>query len=355
MFLFFHKRIIPEEPGYIIDPADRRDYRREEICGASTPIEWQDLKTPESLFPIKSQDASSSCVGQSLSLAGEVLEYYEHKVIRNFSARFFYAQRSNRPDRGMMLREALLIAVKQGFALEYYLPSQNLPEDKMNISADIISDVKEAALVYKPQAFTTSNADFDSFAAILEEKKPLIIAVAGTNEGWATGVPRPPKRGERVWYHALCVPPENKNGKNYGLYNGKKAIVFNNSWTERWGIKGQGILTEDYLPYIYRHFTIEDLPDIWREDEPKQKPRHFFLRDLWYGMVGDLEVAWLQKCLKFLEFFPTNVPETGNFYSITLKAVEEFQDHYGVAHAGVPGYGRVGPKTRAKLNDIFYK
>lgn len=45
--------------------------------------------------------------------------------------------------------------------------------------------------------------------------------------------------------------------------------------------------------------------------------------------------------------------ETNYFGSLTEKAVQKFQEKYGIAKAGDPGYGYVGPKTRAKLQEIF--
>jgi peptidoglycan hydrolase-like protein with peptidoglycan-binding domain len=45
--------------------------------------------------------------------------------------------------------------------------------------------------------------------------------------------------------------------------------------------------------------------------------------------------------------------ETSYFGSLTERAVQKFQEKYGIAGAGVPGYGYVGPKTRAKLNELF--
>lgn len=41
--------------------------------------------------------------------------------------------------------------------------------------------------------------------------------------------------------------------------------------------------------------------------------------------------------------------ETSYFGNLTMLAVEKFQVKYGIAKAGDPGYGFVGPKTRAKL------
>ncbi len=44
--------------------------------------------------------------------------------------------------------------------------------------------------------------------------------------------------------------------------------------------------------------------------------------------------------------------ETEGFGSLTLKAVQKFQEQYGIAKPGEQGYGRVGPKTRAKIAEL---
>ena len=45
--------------------------------------------------------------------------------------------------------------------------------------------------------------------------------------------------------------------------------------------------------------------------------------------------------------------ETNRFGALTLRAVQKFQVKYGIAKAGVAGYGQVGPKTRAKMNEML--
>lgn len=45
--------------------------------------------------------------------------------------------------------------------------------------------------------------------------------------------------------------------------------------------------------------------------------------------------------------------ETELFGSLTEKAIEKFQEKYGIAKKGDAGYGYVGPKTRAKINEVF--
>ncbi len=45
--------------------------------------------------------------------------------------------------------------------------------------------------------------------------------------------------------------------------------------------------------------------------------------------------------------------ETDFFGGMTEKAVQKFQVKHGIAAPGDPGYGAVGPKTRAKINELF--
>lgn len=44
--------------------------------------------------------------------------------------------------------------------------------------------------------------------------------------------------------------------------------------------------------------------------------------------------------------------ETDYFGSLTLSAVQKFQEKYNIASPGDPGYGFVGPMTRSKLNEL---
>ncbi len=45
--------------------------------------------------------------------------------------------------------------------------------------------------------------------------------------------------------------------------------------------------------------------------------------------------------------------ETTYFGSATKKAVQKFQVKYGIAKEGEAGYGNLGPKTRAKIQEVF--
>jgi peptidoglycan hydrolase-like protein with peptidoglycan-binding domain len=67
-----------------------------------------------------------------------------------------------------------------------------------------------------------------------------------------------------------------------------------------------------------------------------------------FGRKGD-EVFKVQSFLNSYE--NTKIPTTGNFHNLTLKAVKDFQVKYSIT----PVSGIVGPKTRAKINEIYCK
>lgn len=70
------------------------------------------------------------------------------------------------------------------------------------------------------------------------------------------------------------------------------------------------------------------------------------------GMTSD-DVKRLQQLLATdSELYPEAIT-SGYFGGLTEKAVQRFQKKYGLASEGDSAYGFVGPKTRAKLQEIF--
>ena len=76
-----------------------------------------------------------------------------------------------------------------------------------------------------------------------------------------------------------------------------------------------------------------------------------FLRRISLNSSGD-DVKTLQEFFaKDTELYPEGLV-TGYFGSLTQRAVQRFQEKYGIAREGSIGYGEVGPNTRAKLNEL---
>ena len=77
-----------------------------------------------------------------------------------------------------------------------------------------------------------------------------------------------------------------------------------------------------------------------------------FVRPLALGMTHN-DVRNLQTALKTDSSVYQEGTVSGYFGPLTLKAVKKFQEKYGLASSGDAGYGNVGPKTRAKLNELY--
>ncbi len=78
-----------------------------------------------------------------------------------------------------------------------------------------------------------------------------------------------------------------------------------------------------------------------------------YKRPLSFGLSNP-DVTALQTLLKALgpDVYPEGIV-SGYFGGLTRRAVERFQLKYGIAVGGDPGFGHVGPKTRAKLNSLL--
>jgi peptidoglycan hydrolase-like protein with peptidoglycan-binding domain len=85
------------------------------------------------------------------------------------------------------------------------------------------------------------------------------------------------------------------------------------------------------------------------------KPVYKFEVDLKYGQTST-DIANLQDVLQREGLFPVNVDKTGLYGSVTAKAVLGFQTKYnlGTVEELTALAGKlVGPKTRAKLNELY--
>lgn len=91
---------------------------------------------------------------------------------------------------------------------------------------------------------------------------------------------------------------------------------------------------------------------------PLTPPAPVFIRDLLEGMSGP-DVILLQKILNAdpdtrIAVQGAGFPghESDYFGGLTKKAVQKFQTKYGIIVSTSPAYGRVGPRTRAKLEQL---
>jgi peptidoglycan hydrolase-like protein with peptidoglycan-binding domain len=98
---------------------------------------------------------------------------------------------------------------------------------------------------------------------------------------------------------------------------------------------------------------LEQIPSLPKPDAFKYE----FKNVLSFGM-SNAEVKILQRALQIDGVFPSTQPCTNYYGPITATAVVEFQKKYKVASLWeilLLRGRRVGPKTLAKLNELFNK
>ena len=356
MFNFLRKRnkdkcII----GVIPDPRPREekeyDYQASEIMEFA-PYTWKEKPESEWVkFPIFNQDRSSSCVGNAVAKVLGTENFLEENKFVHYSPRDIYTRRANFPGKGMYFKNAMEIGHKYGATIEQLMPSMNKDENWMNNSLDRKTIDEQIALVGRGGNYLTIPNNIDAAAHIIEDlHKSIVLGVRFGPGEWNKKVPLI-KSNYTSSGHAVVAT-------NATMYKGKKALVIEDSWGIDSGIDGRRIVTQDWFEKgrIIGLYYFEFLENTWRDKELKpEKPKHSFSNNLLYRNRGP-EIVWLQKILKYEEFFPQNVNCTGFYGNITAKGVLDFQLKYKVADIlelkKLNGRS-VGPKTRAELNSIY--
>ena len=313
-----------------------KDYKHEELSGA-VQLNW--VEKDQSIwkkYSIRNQDGSMSCMSQSCA------KHFEQHTGVVQSAHPIYRSRANYPDQGMWMQDVGRIATTIGTTTEQADPSQNMNEDQMN--ADIKIDLTVKGKIY---VAVTNFTDIDKIAEAIEISGSCMISVAGFVSEWNNEPTFNGKTSGMDLYHGICAV-------DYFLRNGVKCILIDDSWGHATtiGNGGQRVLSEEYVAK-----RLTSAMYILQFGPTEQKPTYSFTKYLAYGMQNNADVVALQKILAFEGLFPSTL-ETGNYYNITANAVLRWQIKHSVSDSAslISLSGRnVGPKTIAKLNELYSK
>jgi len=305
---------IPDNPGLIESPKDRRDISLEWM---QPKIELRELPK-EYIIPYKLkilyQNGHPACVGFSSAVMKSEKERREQNAV-DFDGLWIYKkckEIDNYSGNGTFFRVGMKVLQKVG--------------------AKPLNTLETEASKFKIGSYMrVNNLSFDGLKSAIYQNGVILAGFHGDKEGWRTAYLKPPKRA--TFGHAVALIGWNKD-----------YIIGQNSFGESWGDKGLFYLPKNYLPFE-AWAILTDLPSQDFDLTPNL-PKYEFKNDLYSGMRNNEEVKILQKILKLMGCFPLAINETGNYFSITVKAVKCYQ-----ARKGISQVGRFGPLTRAAMNE----
>lgn len=367
--------------GAIDDPRpieeQERNYSFAETVGlaAANPVSWLSKKQPKGLqydfkpdtwrrFPVRNQDGSGSCVAQTMAKLMGILAYLRWGVFVVFSAGHIYLRRKNKPDGGMWADDVYQIA-QRGVTMEELMPSMEMNDSQMDALFE--SELHKKVNLSIGNYVWLPVGDIEIVASVMQTTKKGVMnwhrfAYSEWGEVPVVKVSNPTN------HHSIA-------GVDFTLWEGKKAIVIDESWGEGAGtdtMNGQRVLTEDWYKARNTHasypidfkFETEQVPT--PSPAAFTKPLVFIPLDLKTQEIlpafvatheaQKADVVRLQDILKKEGVFPSNIASTGLYQELTRKAVLAFQYRYMVASEAelkeVNGK-RVGQKTIDKLNELY--
>lgn len=349
---FFRK---PKGTGALLDTREAeekvKDFHFEEIVAAANPVNWVEKPQNEwRKFPIFNQNGSGSCVAQTLAKLLGILYWQKNNEYVHFSATHIYQRRANKPASGMAGVDALDIG-RTGVTLEVLVPSQNMTDAQMD-AAKIEEYKNDVGKVFKTGNYVLLPIkDIETVASTIQTTgKGVMVWFYFDVSEW-TNVPEIKIANLNI--SAPSTARHSVTAVDFTLYQGKKALVIEDSWGNGYGFNGQRIITEDF--FKTRNFFAAYPINFVFDTQAIEKPTYWFSKVLSFGMT-DPDIAALQGILQYEGLFPLNTQKTGYFGAITAKGVYEWQKKHNVAPIaeleGLQGR-RVGDKTIEKLNELY--
>ncbi len=208
----------------------------------------------QKMSPIRDQGEEGTCVG--FAVASGMKEYQElldYQKLVELSPRFIYSEAKKidgMPQaEGTTIRASMQALKKTGICQEKFWPYSPHQKDKPKTGAK--TNAQKFRIITYGRIL-----NLDELRLSLASKGPCILGI-NVFEGMLktkTGiVPLPDKDEESLGGHAICAA---------GYDDGKKLIKFKNSWSIKWGNKGFGYLSYEYIQrYMMDAWSSVDILD----------------------------------------------------------------------------------------------
>lgn len=323
-----------------------KDWKHEELFGfAAVPLQWVE-KTNWKQYTIRNQDGSGACGPFAMAIALGRNEEKENGSYINLDPAYIYNKRSNRPAPGMNMINMFELACSIGMPGDVALASDGKNDEEL-AARTFSNEQVQYALKHKGLNYVFIRKDIDAIAELIAKGITPIFIVRCQIEEWTTTP-------------TVLFPEKTKDFNinhfnpfiDFGLINGKKVLVHQDSWGSSYGANGLRFMDQAFLDKrVETVGYVVDLPN----EKPVEKPHYFFKKNLSYGIMNSIEVSHLQDILKYEGCLNEKIPSTGNFLDLTRLAVMKLQRKYSIASESdiIKANGNFGPLTRAKINSIY--
>lgn len=360
----------PQNLGALIDTRPQhekeKDFSAKETIASFAPVIWVEKQPSQwRKFPIQNQDGSGSCVAQTKKKMNGINVWLKTGRYVTFSASHTYQRRANKPAGGMGGIDVFEIERNGGVTLEEFAPSEMMNDtqmDALKVDGPAL-DVAKIFLGANHVGFTPKNIE-EVASTIQATGKAVMVWFYFTYAEWQDV---PVVIDPNLDLYAGSTARHSVTAVDFCLWNGKKALIIEDSWGSFNQWNGQRVITEDF--YKARNWYARySLGFKYEETQPVPVPTpgHKFTMSMKFipltaqGEISDpvlhvkqsSEVVFLQDLLKKQGCMPTNVSSTGYYGALTCKAVVAFQKKYAIDASSSPEGKDVGPKTIAKLNQV---
>lgn len=359
------------------DKETQKDFNIKETVASFAPVNWAVKQPPSGLqfelnpttwrkFPLQNQNGSSSCVAQTKKKMNGVNIAIKTGRYATFSATHTYQRRANRPAGGMSGIDVFEIERNGGVTLEEFAPSELLNDTQMDAARVDGPALDIAKIFLGANHVGLDPKDIEQVASTIQATgKGVMVWFYFTYAEWQDV---PVVIDANLDLNAASTLRHSVTAVDYFMWNGKKALLIEDSWGEFGQFKGQRIITEDF--YKARNWFARYSLGFKYEQAPEPvppAPGHQFSQSLHFiplnaqGEISDPvlhakqkdDVTFLQDILKKDGCLPSNISSTGYYGAITCKAVITFQKKYGIDTSTSPEGKDVGPRTIAKLNELY--
>lgn len=334
--LFDKEKPLPDQWGTGALPAFIKgdQIKFNEIVSNANDVIWEE-KTPDKWrrFPERNQYISNSCMAQAGAKEHGVLSFLRDGEYIDFSATPIYKSRSNKPAPGMAIDDLFDIKSK-GVTLEKLVKSQGLSDKQMD-SVEIEEHEKKVGEIFatSDKSILIPDGDFDTCASVIKTTGKAVVSMFYfTKQEWSKLKPTVDDKflnlfDGRVLRHGVALV-------DAFTFFGEQVIRAEDS--AHFGGFSERLLTREF--FSKRNFG-NRYSMRFKFDDSKvgNKP------------VYDGSIISLQKCLRFEGCFPVGIDLVENFGPLTKESLIKFQIKYKIT----PALGTLGPKTIAKLKELF--